>query len=140
MTAVVEELASTSVDCPCGCGRRHEQHDGKVISADGGGCYFRALLVREGDGEPGIWLAIVTAPLVQSTDPRDWLATFRCDRVGADIEDPAASPVHIASHFQGRRLAREELLAMPGIADTYFRVIDTLMSHHSRFLPFLLDE
>lgn len=133
----VEETAQATIPCPCGCGAPCEQHDGVVHFAHGGG-YFRALLVREPGGEPGIWLSITTCG--SADDPRDWLATLHGDAEGARIEDPEASPIALPASYPGRLLRREELLAMDGVPAFYFACFDALMAQHSRMRDFVLGE
>ncbi|MES2612371.1 MAG: hypothetical protein V4679_19110 [Pseudomonadota bacterium] len=130
----IEETAQAVIPCPCGCAALHEQHDGVVHFAQGGG-HFRALLMREPAGEPSIWLSITTRG--PAHDPQDWLVTLHGDAEGARIEDPGASPIALPASYAGRQLQREELMAMAGVPGFYFACFDALLEQHSRMRDFL---
>jgi hypothetical protein len=134
--ARVEETGCTLVPCPCGCDNRWEQHDG-VLHYQGGGAYFRALLMREADTDPTIWFALVTPPSPASPEDINWLITIHGNHEGARIEDPEASPVTVGPDFIGRKLRRDELMAVPGAPAFYFDCVDALMLQHSRFQAFV---
>lgn len=129
----VQELGCVDIPCPCGCGRLQEQHDGAVRVGTGGG-FFRAVVVRDEEVEPIVWIAIVTKSLVPEKDTRDWLATFRCDQLGIDIGEPDESPVAPGKNFSGHYLSRAEILAIPGAPEMYFRCVEAIMVGHSRLL------
>ena len=134
--ARVEEIRCTQVPCACGCGKLWEQHDG-TLHYEGGGAHFRALLMREGEADPSIWLALVTSPPPDHASDGNWLVTIHGNPEGARIEDPEASPVAIDAGFVGRRLRRDELMAVPGAPAFYFGCVDALMAQHSRFAVFV---
>ena len=130
----VQETDTATLPCPCGCAAMCEQHDG-ILHFEQGGGYFRALLMRDPDGAPAIWLSLTTNGPAE--DPRSWLVTLHGDRHGASIADPEASPVVFPPSESLRVLRREELLAFDGVPEFYFACFDALMAQHSRLQPFL---
>ena len=127
--------------CPCGCGKEFPCHTGLLHYDGDSHAVYRALLMRESQEDPHLWVLLGTGPWFEGDERGCWLTLHSWvtsdGSLTTRIEDPGSSPFTPQDAFDERLLERDEVLGRSGASEWAFRCSDLLVDKHPAVSAFV---
>jgi hypothetical protein len=139
--ATIEEAASESRSCQCGCGQEARLLSGKFSYKVGRYAVFRTILLKCNESGPHVWSLLGKGSWFEDDNRDCWLTLHtwvKEDNLVTRVENPEDSPFPKLFEFSERLLTREEVLSQEGGKEWAFEVHDSLQTEHGDISTFIL--